>query len=174
MSATATLSEAGRRELVPSELDELLVKEAGTLRELYESARVPRIDEVRGPLRGRMLAWPNVGGLGGRLLRAFASSSRFPWRGKSFEPRTMDDGEGINRVVFDRIKLYRFETSIGPSRAGNFDALQLDYDLPENPFFIRRIKDEMRELKPGLWLGQAYWHTKSADHLVLYFGLTSA
>jgi hypothetical protein len=143
-----------------------------------------------------MLAWPKVGGRAGRALRAWASSSRFPWRGKSFasqtsegrsharaeretersaddERRRDEKGEGINRVVLDRFRLFRFETAIGPSRAGDFDALQLDYDLPENPWFIRRIKDEMRELGPGLWLGQAYWHTARADHLVLYFGLTA-
>jgi hypothetical protein len=38
---------------------------------------------------------------------------------------------------------------------------------------IRAIKDEIRELRPGLYLGQAYLHLKSDDHLVLYFGLQS-
>jgi hypothetical protein len=78
----------------------------------------------------------------------------------------------MNRVVLDRWRLYRFETSIGPSRAGDFDALQLDYDNRDNPFFIRPIKDEMRELSTGLWLGQAYLQLPRAAHLVLYFGLT--
>jgi len=32
------------------------------------------------------------------------------------------------------------------SRAGDFDALQLDYDLPGNPPVIRSIKDEIREI----------------------------
>lgn len=174
MAATATLTETTVAPLVPSRLDELLTKDASTLKHLYETARAPLLADVRGALRGRMLAWPRVGGVTGRALRALASSSRFPWRGKSFSPLGATDGEGINRVVLERVKLFRFETSIGPSRAGDFDALQLDYDLPENPWFIRRIKDEMRELSPGLWLGQAYWHTPRADHLVLYFGLTSA
>jgi hypothetical protein len=80
-------------------------------------------------------------------------------------------GEGINRVFTDRFRLFRFETFIGRSKAGDFDALQLDYDLPENPGIIRAIKDEIRELEPGLWLGQAYFHTKRSDTLVLYFGL---
>jgi hypothetical protein len=154
-------------------LDDLLPLDAHALEALYRGARVPRLQEVSGDLRGRMLAVvelpaPLVG-----PIRAFASSSAFPWRGKSFTPRTADEGEGINRVVSDAWKLYRFETAIGPSRAGAFDALQLDYDLPENPFFIRAIKDEMRELRPGLWLGQAWLKTKSNERLVLYFGLTS-
>jgi hypothetical protein len=140
---------------------------------LYRGARVPRIADVHGALRGRMLA---VEGLPAPLvgpIRAFASSSVFPWRGKTFSPLGSGHGEGINRVVSDRFGLYRFQTFIGPSRAGAFDALQLDYELPSNPFFIRAIKDEIRELRPGLWLGQAWLKTAQSERLVLYFGLTS-
>jgi hypothetical protein len=96
----------------------------------------------------------------------------FPWRGKSFSPHDTGAGEGINRIFNDRITRYRFETYIGRSRAGDFDALQLDYDLPENPFFIRPIKDEIRQLRPGLYLGQAYLKGRREPHLVLYFGLS--
>ena len=105
-------------------------------------------------------------------MRAFASSARFPWRGKSFSPLGAERGEGINRIFTDGIRLFRFETFVGRSRAGSFDAVQLDYDLPGNPFFIRAIKDEIRELRPGLWLGQAYAQLRGEPHLVLYFGLS--
>jgi hypothetical protein len=128
---------------------------------------------VSGDLRGRMLAWPGLtrGPVAG-MLRAWASSSRFPWRGKSFTPGD-EKGEGINRVFVDRLRLYKFETFIGRSRAGAFDALQLDYDRPSNPFFIRPIRDEIRELSPGLYLGQAWLEIgRRAPALVLYFGLT--
>jgi hypothetical protein len=154
-------------------LDDLLQLDGSALLPLYQGARVPRIADVHGALRGRMLA---VEGLPAPLvgpIRAFASSNAFPWRGKSFSPLGSDHGEGINRVVSDRFSIYRFQTFIGPSRAGAFDALQLDYDLPSNPFFIRAIKDEIRELRPGLWLGQAWLKTASSERLVLYFGLTS-
>ena len=154
-------------------LDDLLALDAPALAALYRGARVPRLGDVAGALRGRMLA---VVGLPAPLagpVRAWAGSAWFPWRGKSFQPLGADRGEGINRVVSDRLRLFRFETAIGPSRAGAFDALQLDYDLPSNPFFIRAIKDELRELRPGLWLGQAYAQLGAAAHLVLYFGLTS-
>ena len=152
-------------------LDGLLDLSPDTLRGLYETARVPRIPDVRGDLRGRMLAWPALKPPVSRWVRAFAGSSVFPWRGKSFSPKTEDAGEGKNRVVLDRFRLYRFETSVGRSRAGDFDAVQLDYDLPENPFFIRAIKDEIREIAPRLYLGQAYLQINDKAHLVLYFGL---
>jgi hypothetical protein len=155
-------------------LDDLLALEVPELDRLYANARVPRIEDVRGDLRGRMLATTVLHGRAAGFVRSFASSSRFPWRGKSFTPSGPLRGDGINRVVSDRWRLYRFETFISRSRAGDFDALQLDYDNRDNPFFIRAIKDEMRELASGLWLGQAYLQLGEKAHLALYFGLTRA
>jgi hypothetical protein len=161
----------GAFEAVPSSLDALLALDARTLGHLYRHARVPRLSEVRGDLKGRMLAVPALTGAVAGAVRALASSSRFPWRGKSFWPEGESRGEGINRVVSDRLRLFRFSTFIGPSRAGDFDAVQLDYDRPSNPFFIRVIKDEIRELAPGLYLGQAYLAV-GQPKLALYFGLS--
>lgn len=157
-------------------LDALLDRTPAELERLYAEARAPRLGDVAGDLRGRMLAWPMLAGRPAvaSFVRAFAGSSSFPWRGKSFMPHGEASGEGKNRVVSDRLRLFRFETSIAPSRAGDFDALQLDYDLPENPPVIRSIKDEMRELEPGLWLGQAYLRARSRDRLWLYFALARA
>jgi len=158
------------REVHVDRLDDLLDRSADDLRTLYENATVPRLDSIKGDLRGRMLAvvaLPRVA----PLLASFARSDRFPWRGKSFTPHGIDRGEGINRVISDRFRLYRFETSIGPSRAGDFDAVQLDYDLKENPFFIRRIKDEIRMIAPSVYLGQAYVQGRKRTRLFVYFGL---
>jgi hypothetical protein len=154
-------------------LDALLDIPCAELERLYIDARAPRIGQVEGDLRGRMLAWPSLESRPGiqGAIRAFAGSTAFPWRGKSFHPRTEDNGEGINRVLSDRFRLFRFETFISPSRAGDFDALQLDYDLRGNPPVIRSIKDEIRELEPGLWLGQAWLKTKKREILWLYFAL---
>jgi len=163
--------EAPIRAGVPHTVDELLQLEPETLARLYAEATVPDIARLTGDLRGRMLAWPAVRGRAGGVLRWLAGRDRFPWRGKSFSALSGDTGEGINRVVIDRLKLFRFTTFVGASRAGGFDAVQLDYDHPGNPFFIRAVKDEIRELRPGLYLGQAYLHTEARDRLVLYFGL---
>lgn len=154
-------------------LDALLDRPARELETAYIEARVPKMLDVHGDLRGRMLAWPSLSRRSGiqGAIRAFAGSAPFPWRGKSFMPKDDAKGDGINRVFRDRFRLFRFETFIGRSRAGDFDALQLDYDLPENPWFIRRIKDEIREIEPGVWLGQAWFMTGKRDWLWLYFGL---
>jgi hypothetical protein len=153
-------------------LDGLLDLDPPALEKLYCEARVPRISDVKGDLRGRMLAVVKLPRRVQRAVRRFAGSNVFPWRGKSFAPRDDFGGDGINRVVSDRLRLYRFETFIGPSRAGDFDAVQLDYDNADNPFFIRPIKDEIREIAPKLYLGQAYLELNGKATLVLYFGLT--
>jgi hypothetical protein len=152
-------------------LDDLLLLDGDALGRLYADARVPKLGDLDGDLRGRMLAIPKLPAALVGAVRTLASHDRFPWRGKSFQPHGSERGEGINRIFTDSLRRYRFETFIGPSRAGAFDALQLDYDNPGNPFFIRPIKDEVRELRPGLWLGQAWLQLRGEPRLVLYFGL---
>jgi hypothetical protein len=154
------------------DLDALLDLDVPELERLYREARAPRVGDLSGDLRGRMLALVGAPAVLSRFARAWAGSEVFPWRGKSFRPNDERGGQGINRVFSDRFKLFPFHTFIGRSRAGDFDALQLDYDRPENPFFIRAIKDEVREISPGLWLGQAWALLGAKPRLALYFGLT--
>lgn len=160
--------------VMPATLDELLDYDSERLAELYAAASVPALADLEGDLRGRLLAWNRVRGLAGAALRALGRWDRFPWRGKSFRG-TGEQGDGDNRIFLERFHRYRFETSIGPSRAGAFDAVHLDYDRAENPFFVRAIHDELRQLRPGLYLGQAYLlrpvSVVSRPRLVLYFGL---
>src|SRR4051812_4130246 len=86
------------------ELNALLDRPCAELERLYNGARAPRLGDVAGDLRGRMLAWPSlekrpkVAG----AIRAFAGSKVFPWRGKSFSATGPLGGEGINRVVSER------------------------------------------------------------------------
>jgi len=76
--------------------------------------------------------------------------------------------------VTDRFRRYRFTTSIAPSRAGDFDAVQFDYDHRDNPFVIRGIKDEVRAIEPGLFLGTAWLPgRRGKPRLGCYFGLTT-
>lgn len=157
----------------PKTLEELAGLSSRELATLYRAARTPSVAEMAGDLVGRMLAVEGARPFWSRRLRAFAAWRHFPWRGKSFTTLSENRGEGINRVFSDSkpARWFRFETFVGPSRAGKFDALQLDYDNPRNPFFIRAIKDEVREVSAALYLGQAYLVTKKSARLVLYFGL---
>jgi hypothetical protein len=152
-------------------LDDLAALGAAECLQLYRSAATPRVSDLDGDLVGRMLAVPWAWRFVAGPLRSWARSRFFPWQGKTFRSLSDDRGEGINRVFGNRFRWYRFETYVGPSRAGRFDALQLDYDNPGNPFFIRAIKDEVREVAPGLWLGQAWLAVGRKPRLAVYFGL---
>lgn len=158
----------------PGSLDELSACRERTLERLYADSEVPALAELDGDLRGRMLAVRGTGRVWFALLRAFAAWRHFPWRGKSFKARADSErGDGINRVFGDvrPRRWFRFETSIGPSRADAGAAFQLDYDNADNPFFIRAIKDELRRVRPGLFLGQAYVMLLGKPRLALYFAL---
>jgi hypothetical protein len=163
--------ETGAMPSVPRDVDALLDLSPPALRALYESAPAPRIVDVSGDLKGRMLAITLLPPWAAALPARWARTGSFPWRGKSFSPLTEDAGEGRNRVVSDRVKLFRFTTRIAPSRHDGQPALELDYDLKGNPWVIRQIEDEIRELSPGLYLGQAYFRTRTGPRFVLWFGL---
>lgn len=173
MPRTARLEVDPAVPTLPRTLADLAELDCDALLALYRQGSTPAISTVVGDLRGRMLAVRGARGLLFRMLRAFAGWRFFPWRGKSFTARSATEGEGINRVFSDRkpSRWFRFATRIEPSRAGAFDAFQLDYDNPDNPFFIRAIKDEIREVSPGLYLGQAYVVISGTPRLALYFGL---
>ncbi len=150
-------------------MDELVGLEPTRLAALYAAGKVPALADLAGDLRGRMLAWYGVGGAMAALLRALGAWDRFPWHGKTFA-----SGEGANRVLLDRLRVCRFSMAVGPSRAGAFDALHLDYDRPGNPFFVRALHEELRELRPGLLLGQLHLVRPLAPRLLLFSGLERA
>lgn len=156
-------------------LDDLLDLDHGALVALYEEASLPALSAIRGDLRGRMLAaGPALPPWLYRLPRAWARTASFPWRGKSFSPRDADGGSGDNRVVSERLHLFRFDTRVAPSRHDGKPVIDLDYDHAGNPFFIRAIEDEIRQVRPGLYLGQAWLRTGRTKTFVLWFGLTDA
>jgi hypothetical protein len=153
-------------------VDDLSTKSAAELGALYAKGTPPQLADLDGSPRGRMLAFAGPLGRGRAFegLRRFAASRYFPWHGKSFAPKIAHGGSGINRV---RVigNLFRFETRIGPSEVDGRPCLILDYDLPQNPWFIRKIHDELRQISPRLFLGPAMWKARAGAKLVLYFAI---
>jgi hypothetical protein len=169
-AATTSATTETRTPGTPRTLDDLLALDAPALLALYQTAKTPKLADLDGDYEGRMLASPLGGERVGGAMRTLAKWRFFPWLGKSFT-RGTDRGEGVNRVFKDSNKWFRFETTLGRSRAGDFDAVQLDYDRPGNPGVIRAVKDEVREVAPGLYLGQAYMTVRGTPKLAVYFAL---
>ena len=153
--------------------DQLATMSVTELEDVYREGSVPTIDALDGAPPGRMLTI--AGALGWRGMRrrvaAFARSSVFPWGGKSFHSHSATSGRGINRVALLGEK-YPFDTRPEPSAIDGKECVFLDYDKPENPWFIRAIRDELREVSPGLFLGPAMWAPRGkTPQLVLWFAI---
>ncbi|MGH7280059.1 MAG: hypothetical protein ACRELY_00925 [Polyangiaceae bacterium] len=168
-----TGSQKSSRSMSLADLAEL---SSSDLDHMYRRGKCPAsIDDVAGLPRGRMLAVRGLGrGTASRLIRRFAGSAGFPWGGKTFMSHGKN-GEGVNRIhLGGRHTLFPFKLAIGPSVVDGSDAVILDYDLPDNPWVIRQIHDEVREVAPGLLMGPAMWKTKGKPSLVLWFALDLA
>ena len=156
----------------PRTLDDLARLDPDELMSLYREARTPKLEDLDGKLSGRMLAVPRLQKPAvKKWLETFSRSGLFPWQGKTFMHETSAHGHGVNRLLGERITWFRFETSVGRSHAGDFDAVHLDYGHDRNPPLVRKVKDEVREVGPGLWLGLAYLTMRDGDHLGCFFGV---
>jgi len=156
------------------DLDALSRMDSEALGRLFAEGTAPEsLTELDGHPRGRMLAVRRLDrGPLSRVLRGVAAAARFPWGGKSFRARDASEGTGVNRVhLGGRHQLFPFETRIDASAVDGAPAVVLDYDLPDNPGFIRAIHDEVRRVDRGLYLGPAMWKTDGGPVLVLWFAL---
>ena len=153
-------------------VDDLANLDPDRLMDLYRSARTPALEELDGKLTGRMLAVPRLQTPQvSALLQKFARSRLFPWQGKTFMHETSSHGHGVNRLLGERVTWFRFHTFVGPSHAGDFDSVHLDYAHDRNPPLVRSVKDEVREVAPGVYLGLAYLSMRDGDHLGCFFGI---
>ena len=155
------------------DLDALAAMDVAALGALYAKGTTPAgVDALAGHPRGRMLAVRTLDGRRrGRAIAGLARVGWFPWGGKSFSGGGTT-GRGVNRVhLGGRHELFPFHTCIRPSVVDGAPCIALDYDLPDNPGFIRAIHDEVREVAPGLYLGPAMWKTKTSPAFVLWFAL---
>jgi hypothetical protein len=145
------------------------------LEALYRAAKRPfAISDLDGDAKGAMLAWrtPSRGPLAS-LLRAFGSSSIFPWQGKSFKSRGSDLGEGINRInLLRKMRWFPFGTRFDASFLDGGPTFVLDYARPGNPPLIRNIVDEVREVAPGLYMGPAALNVRGRPRLILFFAVS--
>jgi hypothetical protein len=91
------------------------------------------------------------------MPRVSEALARRYWQGKEFEP----DGSFVNQFRYRQ----RFPSKavIGPSLYDGKPAIVMAYP-PSTPFF-RNIRDEFREVSPGLYLGRIYSTSKGSRFL---------
>ncbi len=111
---------------------------------------------------------------GGALASGWARSERFPWIGKSFRQDGPGRLTGHNRLtLFGGARALSFVAAVGPSLLDGDPALILRYDSPgtANPWWQRRIHDELREVEPGLLAGPVMWLGRRGARTLCWFAI---
>lgn len=105
-----------------------------------------------GEARGTAIV---AGSTGAQLYARFARL--FAWQGKIFDMFPPDQQQGIliNKVTafsltFILAKVYR-----GESWMDGKETIIIDYS--QTSFFAKKIRDEIREVEPGIYLGKVWW-----------------
>jgi hypothetical protein len=145
---------------------------------------------LSGPLEGRVLT--TTLGYGLDAITMGLARVWMPWKGKAFEP-AMKDGRNlfspefrwamrilwpgydeVNTAGTGHISTFRFATWEGPGALhADVSAFKIDYDHEGSPgFLIRPILDELVEIEPGLYLGQALLRRKGGLRRIAWFSLT--
>lgn len=158
----------------PLTLADLRLMSTAELDRRYRAAETPvGVKDLDGPLAGALLTFsgPLSEGLARAATHRIAGSDRFPWAGKTFQSWAEDRGSGVNRVrLFGERLWFHFETRIEPSVVDGAPCVVLDYAHADNPWVVRQIRDELREVGPGLFLGPA----TIRGLVVLYFAVHSS
>lgn len=119
------------------------------LDELYQQAEAGRIPH--GDTRGTPIV------TGSPFSRAYARFARlFAWQGKVFDMFAEDGSAGVlvNKITpfslsFVVAKVYR-----APSWMDGKETIVIDY--ASTSFFFRAVRDEIREIEPGVYLGKVW------------------
>jgi hypothetical protein len=91
--------------------------------------------------------------------------SLFVWQGKTFDA---EKGVLRNRILPIGLNAIIATVYKGPSWLDNKECIVLDYS--ETSLVARWIRDEIRLIGPGFYLGRVYWDKKPLIHFCLQFG----
>ncbi|MBP7146249.1 MAG: hypothetical protein KBD01_01805 [Acidobacteria bacterium] len=120
------------------------------LDELFSRSAPGPIPE--GTAEGAAIVWP--GTFWTRLIARFVH--RFAWQGKVFTPSP--DGRDAtlqNRIGPVSTQLVVARVYLTDSWLDGKPCIVLDYS--KTSLFARKIRDEIREISPGLYLGKVWW-----------------
>jgi len=95
--------------------------------------------------------------------------SLFVWQGKTFDAKK---GVLRNRILPIGLNAIIAKVYKAPSWLDNKDCIVLDYS--ETSLVARWIRDEIRLIGPGFFLGRVYWEKKPLIHFCLQFGAAAA
>ncbi|MBL4828183.1 MAG: hypothetical protein JKY66_10825 [Spongiibacteraceae bacterium] len=132
------------------------------LDEIYENATVGCIPS--GDTRGTAIV------TGSPLAKTFAIFVRlFAWQGKVFDlfPPEHEKGILVNKITAFGLTFIVAKVYKDSSWMDGKETIVIDYS--KTSFFAKKIRDEIREIEPGVYLGKVWFGKKR----ILDFALTS-
>ncbi|HTW60866.1 MAG TPA: hypothetical protein VMD55_03605 [Terracidiphilus sp.] len=137
----------------------LLQMSAASLDSLFSSS--PSGDIPNGQAKGTAIVAP--GTVFSPDIAEFVSL--FVWQGKTF-----DAAHGVlrNRILPFGLSAIVAEVYKAPSLLDNQECIVLDYAKTSE--VAQWIRDEIRLIDPGFYLGRVYWSGKPLIHFCLQFG----
>jgi len=93
-----------------------------------------------------------------RLINTFA------WQGKTFDAK---DGTLKNRILALGLQAIVAKVYKGPSRVDGKECIVLDYS--QTSLVAQHIRDEIRQIGPGRYLGVVFWDKKRTINFALQF-----
>tara|TARA_R110001592_G_scaffold177076_2_gene417336 strand:+ start:149377 stop:150033 length:657 start_codon:yes stop_codon:yes gene_type:complete len=133
-----------------SALDKWLSLPRKHLDEIYKHARPGELPQ--GDTRGTAIL------AGGPLPKLFAKAANLlAWQGKVFDLFAPDFNSGVvvNKVSPLGLNLIVAKTYRGASWMDGKETIIIDYS--GTSLFAKQIRDEIREVEPGLYLGKVWW-----------------
>ncbi len=88
----------------------------------------------------------------------------FAWKGKVFD---REKGELRNKILPFGLKAVRAKVYKEPSWFDGKEAIVLDYS--KTSFVARKVRDEIREIAPGVYLGLVFWERDKIALFALKF-----
>jgi hypothetical protein len=128
------------------------------LDELYQNSPIGEIPD--GDSKGTAMILP--GSVLAKMLLPLIKV--LAWQGKVFY---RDQEFLLNKVSPFSFKAIKAQIYKGESWLCNGEAIILDYS--KTSFVAQKIRDEIREVAPGLYLGQAYWGKTRVLNFILEF-----
>lgn len=131
------------------------------LDEVYKNAEAGTIPS--GDTRGTAIV------AGSFLARLYARFARlFAWQGKVFDlfPPNQQNGILVNKITAFSLTFIVAKVYKEASWMDGKETIVIDYS--KTSFFAKRIRDEIREVEPGVYLGKVWFGKKR----ILDFALT--
>ncbi|MGE0872337.1 MAG: hypothetical protein AB7P03_27520 [Kofleriaceae bacterium] len=154
----------------PAAADELATMNASELDALFSRGALPEIAALAGELSGRSLANAVIP-LPGPIQDAINLVANKTWLGKTLSPVSATTATGFNRVkIGTELQVAHFTAALGTGRDRN-GSLHLNYDVDQNPIGVKAIRDELRQVGDGVYLGKAFLHTAVGEPALFFFSL---